>query len=856
MGIHNLLPFVKNACRQGNISEFAHQSIAVDVSCLLHRGLIGCADKVAQGCETDFYIHYVSKYVKALLTIGCHVILVFDGQMLPAKKETNSSRREKRDFHKQRGDLLMSEGRASEAYDCFKRSASLTPKVIENTIQAFRRLNMVDVIVAPYESDAQLMFLTKTKMAQAVVTEDSDLIAFGCEKIIFKMDPTGSCVIFDQNLLPKCLCRALAENFDFDKFRRICILSGCDYLQAGLPGVGLNKAAAFFAKTSDKNLNQVLPRLPRYLNKNSLKVSKQFISDFIRAENTFLYQIIFDPVEKRQRPLNEYPLHQQSGKDDNEFNSSSQGSDDHFSYAGSIQPPEIAMSLALGNIPGSSQTEQIILPENVPDWSIWSPNYKNAEMRQKEKCNEETRKKSSCGILTIESSRPPPLRISNSLPTIDSKILTSSSTSDNDDFVSSERTRDLHKKLLVETSKTNQILTKIGYKLSPVHSIGVTRSGNGARRNWNCDHLLKEFTTATNMLQKNSANSYHEIPVKKSRKAAEDDHINQSNHVDDHIIPVTSSEASRSSISCSKYFLNKGSKTSGLLRRSLSSRVVPSISQTELSQTDSDGSQDILEKANSDMPDERFHIDRQEERVLSPTFFEWKSEGFKICKAGHSIDCIDSDMYCFTWIAENSTKCDLINEFPNSHCKKSCQLCNSDLTPKEYDLKKIPVTLKSIAFLIGKWRSEFGGKAVFPTIPTFTYGEEIDFKLITKGDRVLDVLNYTARAWDNWDGKEMHAEYGFLSVVNNNGTDLISLNTVMSNGFIIIEEGEEHDLSIELRMRRIGRITFSHDLPVLRMSRIWTLLDATHLEARLSISTVNHREIMEHTSIIYDRIYP
>lgn len=42
---------------------------------------------------------------------------------------------------------------------------------------------MVDVIVSPYESDAQLTFLTKTKMAQAVLTEDSDLIAFGCEKV-------------------------------------------------------------------------------------------------------------------------------------------------------------------------------------------------------------------------------------------------------------------------------------------------------------------------------------------------------------------------------------------------------------------------------------------------------------------------------------------------------------------------------------------------------------------------------------------------------------------------------------------------------------------------------------------------
>ncbi|VDM95525.1 unnamed protein product [Thelazia callipaeda] len=486
MGIPNLLPFVKNACRQGNISELANQSVAVDVSCLLHRGLIGCADKVAQGHETDFYIHYVMKYVKALLANNCHVILVFDGQMLPAKKETNSSRREKRDFQKQRGDLLMSQGRSIEAYDCFKRSASLTTKIIESAIQAFRQLEMVDVIVAPYESDAQLTFLMKSKMVEAVVTEDSDLIAFGCEKIVFKMESTGSCVIFEQHLLPKCLCRALADQFDFDKFRRICILSGCDYLQAGLHGVGLNKAATFFAKTTSKNLHQILPRLPRYLNKNSLKITKQFIADFIRAENTFLHQIIFDPIERRQRPLNDYPIIQKSSENDCSFDLDGQESTDDFAYAGSIQPPEIALSFALGNIPGGSQGDPIVLPQNVPDWSIWSPNYRTASIRPEKKSDKEIKKKSLCGAFTITlsesfeaktpehkiESRPSPFRILNNQPAVDLDLYS----------------------MTVQNSKRNNIFANFERRQTCFPVIGTTKRGNGALQNWNCDRLLKEFS--------------------------------------------------------------------------------------------------------------------------------------------------------------------------------------------------------------------------------------------------------------------------------------------------------------------------------------------------------------------------
>ena len=45
------------------------------------------------------------------------------------------------------------------------------------------RARGVDCIVAPYEADAQLAYLNKAGIAQIIITEDSDLLLFGCEKV-------------------------------------------------------------------------------------------------------------------------------------------------------------------------------------------------------------------------------------------------------------------------------------------------------------------------------------------------------------------------------------------------------------------------------------------------------------------------------------------------------------------------------------------------------------------------------------------------------------------------------------------------------------------------------------------------
>lgn len=43
----------------------------------------------------------------------------------------------------------------------------------------------VSYIVAPYEADAQMTFLAVSQQVDAIITEDSDMIPFGCPRVSY-----------------------------------------------------------------------------------------------------------------------------------------------------------------------------------------------------------------------------------------------------------------------------------------------------------------------------------------------------------------------------------------------------------------------------------------------------------------------------------------------------------------------------------------------------------------------------------------------------------------------------------------------------------------------------------------------
>ena len=79
-----------------------------------------------------------------------------------------------------------------------------------------------------------------TGKVQAVITEDSDLLAFGVKVCFFKMDKNGQGFEIDLDNLH------LVEELNFKKFNLdslliTCILSGCDYIDS-IKGIGFKKA--------------------------------------------------------------------------------------------------------------------------------------------------------------------------------------------------------------------------------------------------------------------------------------------------------------------------------------------------------------------------------------------------------------------------------------------------------------------------------------------------------------------------------------------------------------------------------------------------------------------------------------
>lgn len=296
MGIRDLHKVLSSLERNCSIKTFQHLNIGIDGHGWLYRSAArtvklyyeqnepnsigGANDTSLEELVIQKALKFFVAEIKKMLDQNINkVILVLDGDKIPIKM-FSSSTKNKNNYNKHRIKITR--------YMCVTISRHLEREFADNA--------RVEVINAPYEADAQLGYLYKTKKIDVAISEDYDLLCYGCKHIFSKYSRGGDGVLIDARYLYACDWK---PNKNFGKwteemFLTFCILCGCDYL-ARLPLVGPVKA--FDSVNTYKTIESILKC---WEEDGSIEnIPESYLNDFRRSYLTFLYAIVVDNTGAR-----------------------------------------------------------------------------------------------------------------------------------------------------------------------------------------------------------------------------------------------------------------------------------------------------------------------------------------------------------------------------------------------------------------------------------------------------------------------------------------------------------------------------------------------------------------------------
>ncbi|CAI5954255.1 unnamed protein product [Closterium sp. NIES-65] len=161
------------------------------------------------------------------------------------------------------------------------------------------RQEHVEYVVAPYEADAQMAYLCTSGLVHAVITEDSDLIAYSCPRVLFKMDHMGHGDEIVYANIGQSQELALAD-FTPQMVLEMCILSGCDYLDS-LPKVGLKTAHDWIRRHRNYQSALAVAKL------NGRVVPEEYEGAFEQALLTFLHHRVYHLADELMTHVNPLP---------------------------------------------------------------------------------------------------------------------------------------------------------------------------------------------------------------------------------------------------------------------------------------------------------------------------------------------------------------------------------------------------------------------------------------------------------------------------------------------------------------------------------------------------------------------
>lgn len=246
MGITNLGKFIKeyapNAITDINYDDLQDKVIAIDTSIIIYQFLVAIKatthDFTTKDGKVTSHIQAVVSKALSLLKKEIRPIFVFDG----VAPEIKSLTLEDRSKIKKKAILELENLNLSkeDKIKFQKRSVRITP---EQTVECKEILKIMGlpVIEAPGEADPQCALLVKNDIADAVLSEDMDILTFGSKKLIRGFTTQKKIKMYS---LDKILDEA---DLTYNQFVDLCILLGCDY-SSTIQNIGMKRAYDMITK--------------------------------------------------------------------------------------------------------------------------------------------------------------------------------------------------------------------------------------------------------------------------------------------------------------------------------------------------------------------------------------------------------------------------------------------------------------------------------------------------------------------------------------------------------------------------------------------------------------------------------
>lgn len=255
MGIKRLNKYLLdiNAIKIYNIDDYftKYQNSVIAIDVMLY------ANKYRFSCD-NIYSAFINQIIHFLQN-KIIPIYVIDGKAPLEKQEAIKQRSNRKNKINEKIELLQTQINddnkeliLQKIEKLNKSNFNLDSSFINTLIQLFNIFN-VPFIRATGEADILISDLYKKKIITSCLSEDTDLLTFGCKKII---------KIYKKKIYEYDLDFILHKmNINYNQFIEICILFGCDYLKSNL------KLNVFEIVESYKN-NTVFTHLsPKYIEK-------------------------------------------------------------------------------------------------------------------------------------------------------------------------------------------------------------------------------------------------------------------------------------------------------------------------------------------------------------------------------------------------------------------------------------------------------------------------------------------------------------------------------------------------------------------------------------------------------------